>query len=148
MEKTHVPKAQPFSNRKPLSASPFSASGNRRRDFLFGPQRVHPLVALFSRSGAHSLTRVRITEAGRATQLKDSARIPFKSCKRQAWRFHSPASCGSACCGTHLLGLLEADRSFFTGSHPSTGTGALYGMMKEFSPPSTNQNVFNPNTGK
>lgn len=96
MEKTHVPRAQPFSNRKLLSASPLSAAGSRRRDFLFGPQRVHPLVALFSSSGAHRPTRVRITEAGLATQLKDSnrfppARIPFKSCRRWAWRFHSPA---------------------------------------------------------
>lgn len=41
--------------------------------------------------------------------------------------------------GAHLLGLPEADRSFFIGSHPSTGAGALYRMMKGFSLPSTNQ---------
>lgn len=89
MKKTHVPNAQPFSNRKPLSASPLSAAGNGRRDFLFGLQRVRPLVALFSRSGAHGLTRVRITEAGDqragdpAEGLKQvPARIPFKSWRR------------------------------------------------------------------
>lgn len=91
-----MPKAQPFSNRKTHSAAPLPTAGNGRRDFLSGPRRERPLVALFSHSGAHRLSLVSIAETGDepATRLKDSNRFrpgfllsPGEDQKARSWRF-------------------------------------------------------------